>query len=164
VLARGSTARIGAISVLAVGVAVAAGWGIGAWAVGSIIAKGLPVTVANPVVTVTHRSSTSSTSASPFSSITSSAGPDIAAAPLLELNGNGDKRSSEFDVLLGWQFQWQTEGKRIAIRVTGDQDLGTVVDVPGPASGAASPPVAGIYQLEITADGPWSITVIQGTG
>lgn len=67
-------------------------------------------------------------------------------------------------MLVGWQIQWKTDGDRIAIAVTGDQDLGTVVDVPGPASGVTSPPVSGTFRLEITADGPWSITVIQGTG
>jgi hypothetical protein len=105
-----------------------------------------------------------SPSAPPPATISSSAGPAVSAPPLLELEGTGDERSQTFDVLVGWQIQWQTEADHIVIAVTGDQDLGDVVDFPGPASGVVSPPLGGTYRLEITTDGPWSVTIIQGTG
>jgi hypothetical protein len=47
---------------------------------------------------------------------------------------------------------------------SGDKDLGKVVDEDGPASGVTSPPQGRHLPLKVTADGPWSITVIQGTG
>jgi hypothetical protein len=84
--------------------------------------------------------------------------------PILQLSGTGDETSADFDVRFGWQIQWQSEAGRITISVTGDQDLGVVVDVPGPASGVTSPPAEGKLRLEIKADGPWSINVTQGTG
>jgi hypothetical protein len=105
-----------------------------------------------------------STSATPTSTISSSAGPAVSTAPVLKLEGTGNQRSETFDVLVGWQIQWQTDGDHIVVAVTGDQDLGDVVDFPGPASGVVSPPAGGAFRLEITADGPWSVTVIQGTG
>jgi len=80
------------------------------------------------------------------------------------LRGSGNKTSTDFDVLVGWQILWQTDGQQLAIVVKGSQDLGRVLDVPGPASGVTSPPVSGTFHLEITAKGPWSIKVIQGTG
>jgi hypothetical protein len=72
--------------------------------------------------------------------------------------------SEPFEVVPGWQIQWQTEGTSLAIAVTGDQNLGVVVDEPGPASGVTSLAPAGTFQLNIVASGPWSITVIQGEG
>ena len=51
----------------------------------------------------------------------------------------GDKIVSDpFEVVSGWQIQWQTDGASLAIAVTGDQNLGVIVDEPGPASGVTS--------------------------
>ena len=99
-----------------------------------------------------------------MATISSSAGPDVSGTPVLDLHGTGDEQTKAFDVLIGWQIQWETEGDHIVIAVTGDQDLGDQVDFPGPASGVVSPPASGTFRLQITADGPWSVTVIQGTG
>jgi hypothetical protein len=156
--------RIGRRPVL---VAVLAAAAIGGWVIGSLLggasppSTGLPSTTIAPSTTATAVSPLSS---SPSATLSSSAGPDTSAAPILELEGDGDGRSAEFDVLVGWQIQWQAEGDQLAIAVTGDRDLGTVLEIEGPASGVTSPPVSGTYRLVITADGPWSITVIQGTG
>ena len=72
--------------------------------------------------------------------------------------------SADFEVRVGWQIAWQADGDHLAIAVKGSQDVGRVVDMDGPASGVTSPPVSGRFHLEITATGPWSLTVIQGTG
>jgi hypothetical protein len=142
------------------------------WIVGTLLGGASnPTASTSPTPTPTSTPTTSvatspapSTSASPTATISSSAGPVVSAAPVLELEGTGNERSETFDVLVGWQIQWQTEADHIVIAVTGDQDLGDVVDFPGPASGVVSPPLGGTYRLEIAADGPWSVTVIQGTG
>ena len=88
----------------------------------------------------------------------------MSAPPVLQLKGTGNKRSAQFDVLVGWQIQWSTEADHILVEATGAKPLGKVVDEDGPASGVTSPPVGGTYRLQVTTDGPWSITVIQGTG
>ena len=105
-----------------------------------------------------------SPSSSPTATISSSAGPAISAAPVLELKGTGNKRSAQFDVLVGWQIQWETQADHIVVELTGAKPLGKVIDEDGPASGVTSPPQGGTFRLQVTADGPWSITVIQGTG
>ena len=138
------------------------------WIVGTLLGGASnPTASSSPTPTPTTRVAPSpapSTSVSPTSTISSSAGLAVSAPPVLELEGTGNERSETFDVLVGWQIQWQTEADHIVIAVTGDQDLGDVVDFPGPASGVVTPPAGGTYRLEITADGPWSVTVIQGTG
>jgi hypothetical protein len=105
-----------------------------------------------------------SPSSSPTATISSSAGPDTSAGPVLELKGTGNKRSAQFDVLVGWQIQWETEADHIVVEATGEKPLGKVIDEDGPASGVTSPPEGGTYRLVITAKGRWSLTVIQGTG
>jgi hypothetical protein len=70
--------------------------------------------------------------------------------------------SPPFEVVPGWQIQWQIDGASLAIAVSGDQNLGVVVDEAGPASGVTSLAPAGTFRLDIVANGPWSITVIQG--
>jgi hypothetical protein len=105
-----------------------------------------------------------SPSSSPTATISSSAGPAISAAPVLELKATGNKRSAQFDVLVGWQIQWETQSDHIVVELTRAKPLGKVIDEDGPASGVTSPPQGGTFRLQVTADGPWSITVIQGTG
>ena len=145
--------------------AVIVGWIVGTLLGGASNPAASPTPTPTPTPTASvAASSAPSTSASPTSTISSSAGPAVSASPILKLEGTGNQRSETFDVLVGWQIQWQTDGDHIVVAVTGDQDLGDVVDFPGPASGVVSPPAGGAFRLEITADGPWSVTVIQGTG
>ena len=145
--------------------AVIVGWIVGTLLGGASNPAASPTPTPTPTPTASVApSSAPSTSASPTSTISTSAGPTVSTAPVLKLEGTGNQRSETFDVLVGWQIQWQTDGDHIVVAVTGDQDLGDVVDFPGPASGVVSPPAGGAFRLEITADGPWSVTVIQGTG
>jgi hypothetical protein len=91
--------------------------------------------------------------------------PALPAGPLeivLQLEGTGHDVSPPFEVVSGWQIQWQADGDSLAIAVTGDEHLGIVVNEAGPASGVISQPQAGTFRLDIVARGPWSITVIQG--
>jgi hypothetical protein len=81
---------------------------------------------------------------------------------VLELNGTGNLTSDAFAVEPGWQIVWQTEGTRFSYAVHGAQDLGTVVDVKEPSSGANAFAPAGTFRIEIAAQGPWSIKVVQG--
>ena len=81
---------------------------------------------------------------------------------VLELNGTGNLTTDAFAVEPGWQIVWQTEGTKFSYAVHGAQDLGTVVDVKGPSSGANAFAPTGTFRIEIAAAGPWSIKVMQG--
>jgi hypothetical protein len=140
--------------------AVVIGWAIGSW-LGNVAPNSGSATAATP-------SPSSAQPSSPTASPAVSASPSSSASPtpplgtILELGGTGDKQSESFIVVSGWQIVWQTDGGGFAIAVRGDQDLGTIVNQDGPASGATSLPSAGTFHLEVTAKGPWSLKVLQG--
>jgi hypothetical protein len=164
-------ARIGQGPVLAVilGAAAVVGFGIGTL-IGSQDPRstsGAPVASAALASPTPTRMLTASPS--PSSSATAgSSQPAATAAPpqevILTLSGTEHDVSDPFEVISGWQIQWQTDGASLAIAVTGDQNLGVIVDEPGPASGVTSLAPAGTFRLDIAASGPWSITVVQGGG
>ena len=170
--AQATVARIGQGPVLVaiLGAAAVVGFGIGTWigsqSTGSAPAG--PAALATPTPTPAPTPTpTASLAASPAP--TPSPPPTASAAPqpqeiLLQISGTEHDVSQPFEVISGWQIQWQTDGASLAIAVTGDQNLGIVVDEPGPASGVTSLAPAGTFRLDIAARGPWSITVIQGGG
>ena len=173
--AQTTVARIGQGPVLAVilGVTAVVGFGIGTL-IGSQDPSSTsadpvaPAALATPTPTLAATPMLSP-SASPSSSATSSPSRPVAtAAPpqevILTLSGTDHDVSDPFEVVSGWQIQWQTDGASLAIAVTGDQNLGVIVDEPGPASGVTSLAPAGTFRLDIAASGPWSITVVQGGG
>jgi hypothetical protein len=83
---------------------------------------------------------------------------------ILALEGDSHDVSDSFEVKPGWQIQWQIDGSSIAIAVTGESNLGVLVDYPGPASGVTGVAQGGVFRLEIAATGPWKVTVIDGEG
>jgi len=162
--ARSTVARIGQRPVLVaiLGAAAVVGFGIGTW-IGSQSTGSAPGGPAASAALPTP--SPTPTSAGP----TASPSRPASAAPrpqeiILQISGTEHDVSAPFEVVSGWQIQWQTDGASLAIAVTGDQNLGIVVDEPGPASGVTSLAPAGTFRLDIAARGPWSITVIQGGG
>jgi hypothetical protein len=175
VSAQAAAARIGQGPVLAVilGAAAVVGFGIGTLigsqdprsASGEPVASAAlgsspPTPAATPVLTASPAPS-SSAAASPSQPAASPAPPQEI---ILTLSGTEHDVSDPFEVISGWQIQWQTDGASLAIAVTGDQNLGVIVDEPGPASGVTSLAPAGTFRLDIAASGPWSITVVQGAG
>ena len=167
-----TVARIGQGPVLAVilGVTAVVGFGIGTW-IGNQPPRSAPI---NPAALA---SSSPSLGPSPTVSPTPSPSPASTASPsrpaataappqevILTLSGTDHDVSDPFEVVSGWQIQWQTDGASLAIAVTGDQNLGVIVDEPGPASGVTSLAPAGTFRLDIAASGPWSITIVQGGG
>jgi hypothetical protein len=143
------------------------GFGIGTWIGNQTLTAGpaspAPALVASPSPTVTP---TPSPSPSIAPSIAPTAVPSAAAPQeiILRISGTEHDVSEPFEVVSGWQIQWQTDGASIAIAVTGEQNLGVVVNESGPASGVISLAPAGTFRLDIAARGPWSITVVQGGG
>lgn len=171
--AQATAARIGQGPVLAVilGAAAIVGFGMGTF-IGNQdprSASGGPVASVAPPTTTPTAAPTPVLTASPEPSATVAASPSgpaaTAAQPqeiILRMTGTEHDVSEPFEVVSGWQIQWQTDGASLAIAVTGDQNLGIVVDEPGPASGVTSLAPAGTFRLDIAARGPWSITVVQG--
>jgi hypothetical protein len=81
---------------------------------------------------------------------------------VISFSGDGDQTTESFEVRQGWQIQWQHD-RKFAMAIRGDRDFGTVIDEKGKAgSGVTSPVGAGTFYLEITANGPWQVTIIQG--
>jgi hypothetical protein len=167
VTAQATVARIGQGPVLAVilGATAVAGFGIGTW-----IGSQAPPSHAGPTALAS-----STPTPSPLATPTPTASPSPTPSPrrspaapqgpreiILDFSGTGHDVSPPFEVVSGWQIQWQTDGDSLAIAVTGDEHLGVVVDEAGPASGVISQPQAGTFRLDIVARGPWSIAVIQG--
>lgn len=79
-----------------------------------------------------------------------------------EFSGTGDEVTESFDVRRGWRMDWSTTGDSLAIAIRGDQNMGTVVETDEPSSGTTDPPAGGVFHLEVTAEGDWTITVFQG--
>jgi hypothetical protein len=166
--ARSPSKPIGSRPVLAsvvLGGAALIGFGIGTWL--GRYGPGAPLPPALPSPTAS-----STVPGSPSVPATPSATPIATASPtatatsvtVFEMEGTGDATSEPFDASAGLRIEWKTTGKTFRIAMTGDQDLGTIVNQSGPASGSISVAVTGTFHLEVTADGPWSITVLQGGG
>ena len=79
-----------------------------------------------------------------------------------EFSGDGDQTTSPFQVREGWAIHWDSTAAHFAFAIRGDRDFGTIIDIDEPGSGVTSPTGSGSYNLEITADGPWSIRITQG--
>ncbi len=95
------------------------------------------------------------------------AGPGVAllspaGSVVAEFKGAADQRTGDYKVREGWQIEWSTEGRSFAFTINGDRDFGKVIDQHEPGSGVTSPVGSGQFYLEVTADGPWAITIRQG--
>jgi hypothetical protein len=114
------------------------------------------------VATPSAVSATSATVAPTATPAPTDAPPPQPQQVILTLEGDSHDVSDSFEVKPGWQIQWQIDGTSIAVAVTGEQNLGVVIDQEGPASGVTGIAQGGVFRLEIAANGPWSITVVDG--
>lgn len=85
-----------------------------------------------------------------------------AGSAVIELSGDGDQVTDEFRVREGWSIHWENVGDEFAFAITGERDFGVVVEQTEPGSGVTSPVGGGTYRLEVQADGPWTIRIVQG--
>ena len=83
-------------------------------------------------------------------------------ATVASFSGDGDQVTASFRVREGWRIQWQNTGSGFAMAIDGDQNMGTVVRVEAPDSGLTAPPSKGTFHLEITAEGAWTVSILQG--
>lgn len=103
-----------------------------------------------------------SPSPDPTASPSPSAGPTGTPEILFSIEGTKHEVTDNFEAKPGWQIQWEIDGDALAIAVSGDPNLGVVVDQKGPASGVTGIAQGGTFTLDIVASGPWKITVIEG--
>jgi hypothetical protein len=85
-----------------------------------------------------------------------------AGSVVLEANGDGNQATDSFNVRPGWRIDWENQGDQFSFAIRGDRDFGTVVEQQEPGSGITSPTGGGNYSIEVTSNGPWSLTVFQG--
>ena len=79
-----------------------------------------------------------------------------------EFSGPGATETETFTVREGWQIHWDSQSDTFSLAIRGDRDFGTVVELDEPTSGITAPVGGGEFFLEISAEGDWSISVLQG--
>ena len=84
-----------------------------------------------------------------------------ARSVVASFSGRANESTKAFKVRKGWRIEWSHTGKKFAFAIHGDHDFGTVIDQKKPGSGVSSPAVSGTYSLEVTANGPWRIQIVE---
>jgi hypothetical protein len=151
--------------VVILAVAGVIGFGIGTW-LGNVT-KPSGAAAVQPTPSIVVLTPAPSVLRSPSALPTATQAPTETPPPqpqqvILTIEGDSHDVSDSFEVKPGWQIQWQIEGTSIAVAVTGEQNLGVLIDEEGPASGVTGIAQGGVFRLEIAANGPWSIRVIDG--
>lgn len=93
----------------------------------------------------------------------SPASPTRGAPPaerVAKLSGTGDQTTKSFQVKKGWEIRWATTGTTFKFAITGDRDFGTVVDHQGAGGGSTYPIGSGTFRLQVSADGPWTVRIV----
>jgi hypothetical protein len=75
-------------------------------------------------------------------------------------SGTGNMSTPAFTVADGWEIQWTTEGNRFQVAARGAENLVVVVKRTEPGGGSTFPQGRGTFRLQVSAKGPWTITVI----
>jgi hypothetical protein len=142
------------------------GFGLGTWLGTATRTSPVAAKVATPPISSEAPSPSTTTSPAPTADPTESAAPSQApsATPevIFSIKGTKHEVTDSFEAKPGWQIQWQIEGNAIAVAVSGDPNLGVVINQKGPSSGVAGIAEGGRFALNIVATGPWKVTVIEG--
>ena len=81
---------------------------------------------------------------------------------VVEMSGDANKVSREFYARRGWSIEWENTGTYFSFTIHGDVEFGQVITQNGPGNGITSPVPTGNFLIEVVAQGPWSLRVIQG--
>jgi hypothetical protein len=153
------------VVVLAIGAILGAGGGLWLGYHGPGAREANVAVLPSPSVPPSSGVTVAGTASQPSEPTASPQSTEVSPLPtLLTFGGSANQVSEPFDAMPGWQIQWQTDGGQFSFAVTGDQNLGTVIDQPGPASGLISIAPGGTFRVSVNAKGPWRIVVSQGRG
>jgi hypothetical protein len=86
----------------------------------------------------------------------------LGGSTIVEMSGDGNKVSKHFYARSGWSIVWENRGKYFSYTIHGDTEFGQVITQNGPGNGITSPVPMGNFFIEVVAQGPWSIQVVQG--
>jgi len=81
-----------------------------------------------------------------------------------EFSGKSSSLTDPFVVRDGWEIHWQARGKSLEATVTGDADLGMVVDQHGEGVGSTYVVGSGTFRLQIVAQGTWTVSIVNSAG
>ena len=144
------------------------GFGTGTW-LGNAT-KPVTAAAANPIPSIAAATPSTVTTASPTPSPEPTQTPTPTTTPatpqevIFSIEGTTHDVTDSFEAKPGWQIQWHMDGDAIAIAVSGNPNLGLVIEQEGPASGVTGIAEGGEFSLNIAADGAWKVTVIDGEG
>jgi hypothetical protein len=141
---------------IVIAVAGIVGFGLGTW-LGNATSTS-PAAAAVAIPTISSEAPSPSTTPTAAPSEVPIATPEI----IFSIKGTKHEVTDSFEAKPGWQIQWQIEGNAIAVAVSGDPNLGVVINQKGPSSGVAGIAEGGRFALNIVATGPWKVTVIEG--
>ncbi len=85
-----------------------------------------------------------------------------AGSTLAALSGEGNAVSEHFIARRGWSIEWENTGSYFSYTIHGEVEFGQVITQNGPGNGITSPVPTGTFFVEVVAQGPWSLKVIQG--
>jgi hypothetical protein len=156
--------RAGQQPALAVILVIAAvvGFGIGTWLGNATKPTPVVAAVASPSIPAVTLSPAATTSVQPTDTVAPTQAAPGQPEVIFMIEGEADDVTDSFEAKPGWQIQWQVDGPSIAIAVSGDPNLGVVIDQKGPASGVTGIAEGGEFSLDIVATGAWKVTVIDG--
>ena len=81
---------------------------------------------------------------------------------IASFSGSGDQATASFTARAGWKIDWSTSGGGFSLEIVADRSFGTVIDEEEPGEGLSTVTSGGTFHLEISAGGPWTVTIIQG--
>jgi hypothetical protein len=153
--------------VVVLGVVAVVGFLVGSWigdqSLGSVPPAGPAPAASASAPAASASNAPGSGAPSAGASAATSSDPGVPNA-VVTIKGSGNDTTEPFDVDPGWQIQWRADAGSFALTVSGTIDLGTIVDESGPAVGVTSIGAGGTYRIDVTAEGAWSVTIVQGGG
>jgi hypothetical protein len=81
---------------------------------------------------------------------------------IVEMSGDGNKVGPRFFARRGWEIDWENTGPYFSYTIHGEVEFGQVITQNEPGNGITNPVPTGNFFIEVVAQGPWTIQVIQG--
>jgi hypothetical protein len=78
-----------------------------------------------------------------------------------EFSGDGNQTTADFTVGEDWEIRWHNEGNQFEMILVGPTSSRALMARSEPGSGTTVPRGSGTFHLEITAEGAWTVTIVQ---